>query len=79
MGLFMTLEWKQMLRSRWMQLVAVLFVVVFTAISLIQQMALPTEGFTRQTASFLNLLLFLLRLLINKTGTRRMQFFIAFN
>lgn len=69
MGLFMTLEWKQMLRSRWMQLVAVLFVVIFTAISLIQQMALPTEGFTRQTASFLNLLLFLLPLFTLTIGS----------
>lgn len=69
MGLFITLEWKQMLRSRWMQLVAVLFVVVFAAISLIQQMALPSEGFTRQTASFLNLLLFLLPLFTLTIGS----------
>ena len=69
MGLFISLEWKQMLRSRWMQLVAVLFIVVFAAISLIQQMALPVEGFTRQTASFLNLLLFLLPLFILAIGS----------
>lgn len=69
MALFIKLEWKQMLRSRWMQLVAVLFVVVFAAISLIQQMALPTDGFTRQTASFLNLLLFLLPLFTLTIGS----------
>lgn len=59
------LEWKQMLRSRWMQLVGLLFTFVFTAIVVIQQMAMPdVTGFTRQTASFLNVLLFLLPLFI---------------
>ncbi len=69
MGLFIQMEWKQMLRSRWMQLVALLFVVIFAAISLIQQMALPVEGFTRQMASFLNLLLFLLPLFTLTIGS----------
>ncbi|MEK5529193.1 ABC transporter permease [Viridibacillus sp. FSL H8-0123] len=69
-GLFIRLEWKQMLRSRWMQLVAVLFVFVFAAISIIQQIALPDmNNFTRQTASFLNLLLFLLPLFILTIGS----------
>lgn len=63
LGKLITLEWKQMLRSRWLQLVAVLFIFVFVSIVMIQQLALPDiEGFTRQTASFLNLLLFLLPL-----------------
>lgn len=59
-----------MLRSRWMQSVALLFVFVFASISLIQQIALPNDlGFTRQTASFLNLLLFLLPLFILTIGS----------
>ncbi|MED3661817.1 ABC transporter permease subunit [Ureibacillus sp. FSL K6-8385] len=63
LGKLIVLEWKQMLRSRWLQLVAVLFIFVFVSIVMIQQLALPDiEGFTRQTASFLNLLLFLLPL-----------------
>ena len=58
-----------MLRSRWMQLVAILFVFIFAAISLIQQIGSPNvDGFTRQTASFLNLLLFLLPLFILTIG-----------
>lgn len=53
LGKFILLEWKQMLRSRWLQLVAILFIFVFVAIVMIQQLALPDiEGFTRQTASF---------------------------
>ncbi|MBK3496222.1 ABC transporter permease subunit [Viridibacillus sp. YIM B01967] len=69
-ALFIRLEWKQMLRSRWMQLVAVLFVLIFAAISLIQQIALPDgSSFTRQTASFLNLLLFLIPLFILTIGS----------
>lgn len=69
-GMLMKLEWKQMLRSRWMQLVGVLFIFVFTAIVVIQQMALPdSEGFTRQTASFLNVLLFLLPLFLLTIGS----------
>ncbi|HWI48329.1 MAG TPA: ABC transporter permease subunit [Rummeliibacillus sp.] len=68
--LFIRLEWRQMLRSRWMQSVALLFVFVFASISLIQQIALPNDlGFTRQTASFLNLLLFLLPLFILTIGS----------
>ena len=59
-----------MLRSRWMQSVALLFVFVFASISLIQQVALPNGlGFTRQTAGFLNLLLFLLPLFILTIGS----------
>lgn len=68
--MFITLEWKQMLRSRWLQLVALLFIFVFVAIVMIQQMALPDiEGFTRQTASFLNVLLFLLPLFTLTIGS----------
>lgn len=69
-GKLIALEWKQMLRSRWLQLVAILFVFVFVAIVMIQQLALPDiEGFTRQTASFLNLLLFLLPLFTLTIGS----------
>ena len=54
------LECKQLLRSRWIQIVTVLFAIIFTAILMIQHLALPdTNGFTRQTASLLNILLFL--------------------
>lgn len=68
--MFIALEWKQMLRSRWMQLVGMLFTFVFTAIVIIQQMAMPdATGFTRQTASFLNILLFLLPLFILTIGS----------
>ena len=68
--MFIVLEWKQMLRSRWMQLVGMLFTFVFVAIVVIQQMALPdASGFTRQTASFLNILLFLLPLFILTIGS----------
>ncbi|WP_431028157.1 ABC transporter permease subunit [Lysinibacillus sp. LZ02] len=68
--MFITLEWRQMLRSKWLLLVALLFAVVFVAIVMIQQMALPdVEGFTRQTASFLNLLLFLLPLFALTIGS----------
>lgn len=64
------LEWKQMLRSRWMQMVGVLFTFIFTSIIVIQQMALPaTDTFSRQSASFLNLLLFLLPLFILTIGS----------
>ena len=68
--MFVKIELKQILRSRWMQLVAFLFTFVFVAIIVIQQMALPDmEGFTRQTASFLNVLLFLLPLFILTIGS----------
>lgn len=68
--MFIKLEWKQMLRSRWLQLVAILFIFVFIAIIMIQQMALPNiDGFTRQTASFLNVLLFLLPLFTLTIGS----------
>ncbi|WP_338654688.1 ABC transporter permease subunit [Lysinibacillus sp. Y5S-8] len=68
--MFVKIELKQILRSRWMQLVAFLFTFVFVAIIVIQQMALPDiEGFTRQTASFLNVLLFLLPLFIVSIGS----------
>lgn len=53
-----------------MQSVALLFVFVFASVSLIQQIALPNDlGFTRQTAGFLNLLLFLLPLFILTIGS----------
>jgi Cu-processing system permease protein len=59
-----------MLRSRWMQLVALLFVFVFASVSLIQQMALPeVEGFTRQSAAALNLQLFLFPLFLLTIGS----------
>lgn len=68
--MFVKIELKQILRSRWMQLVAFLFTFVFVAIVVIQQMALPDiEGFTRQTASFLSVLLFLLPLFILTIGS----------
>lgn len=68
--MFVKIELKQILRSRWMQLVAFLFTFVFVAIIVIQQMALPDiEGFTRQTASFLSVLLFLLPLFIITIGS----------
>lgn len=68
--MFIQLEWKQMLRSRWMQLVGALFTFMFVAVVVIQQMALPdSSGFTRQTASFLNILLFLLPLFILTIGS----------
>ena len=64
------LECKQLLRSRWTQIVTVLFSVVFTAILMIQHMALPeTSGFTRQTASLINILLFLLPLFMLTIGS----------
>ena len=64
------LECKQLLRSRWIQIVTVLFSVVFTAILMIQHMALPeTSGFTRQTASMINILLFLLPLFMLTIGS----------
>jgi len=68
--MFVKIELKQILRSHWMQLVAFLFTFVFVAIIVIQRMALPDmEGFTRQTASFLNVLLFLLPLFIITIGS----------
>lgn len=68
--MFVKIELKQILRSHWMQLVAFLFTFVFVAIIVIQRMALPdVEGFTRQTASFLNVLLFLLPLFIITIGS----------
>ncbi len=64
------LECKQLLRSRWIQIVTILFAIVFTAILMIQHLALPeTEGFTRQTASLLNILLFLLPLFMLTIGS----------
>lgn len=64
------LECKQLLRSRWIQIVTVLFTIVFTAILMIQHLALPdTGGFTRQTASLLNILLFLLPLFMLTIGS----------
>lgn len=64
------LEYKQLLRSRWIQIVTVLFAIVFTAILMIQHLAMPdTTGFTRQTASLLNILLFLLPLFMLTIGS----------
>ncbi|MCP1144848.1 ABC transporter permease [Lysinibacillus endophyticus] len=64
------LEYKQLLRSRWIQIVTILFAIVFTAILMIQHLAMPdTTGFTRQTASLLNILLFLLPLFMLTIGS----------
>ena len=64
------LECKQLIRSRWIQIVTILFTIVFTAILMIQHLALPdTKGFTRQTASLLNILLFLLPLFMLTIGS----------
>lgn len=64
------LETKQLIRSRWIQIVTILFAIVFTAILMIQHLALPeTSGFTRQTASLLNILLFLLPLFMLTIGS----------
>ena len=64
------LECKQLIRSRWIQIVTILFTIVFTAILMIQHLALPdTTGFTRQTASLLNILLFLLPLFMLTIGS----------
>jgi len=64
------LECKQLLRSRWIQIVTILFAIVFTAILMIQHLALPdTTGFTRQTASLINILLFLLPLFMLTIGS----------
>ncbi|MER2000737.1 MAG: ABC transporter permease subunit [Lysinibacillus sp.] len=63
------LEMKQLIRSKWLQIVTVLFVVTFTAVLLIQQLAMPNvEGFTRQSAALLNVLLFLLPLFMLTIG-----------
>lgn len=64
------LECKQLLRSRWIQIVTLLFAIVFSAILMIQHLALPsTTSFTRQTASLLNILLFLLPLFMLTIGS----------
>lgn len=64
------LECKQLIRSRWIQIVTILFAIVFTAILMIQHLAMPdTTGFTRQTASLLNILLFLLPLFMLTIGS----------
>lgn len=63
------LESKQLLRSRWIQIVTLLFAVVFTSILMIQHLAMPTTGFNRQTASLLNILLFLLPLFMLTIGS----------
>ncbi|WP_083998328.1 ABC transporter permease [Caryophanon tenue] len=64
------LEMKQLVRSRWIQIVTVLFAIVFTAILMIQYLAVPQVGnFTRQTASLLNILLFLLPLFMLTIGS----------
>ncbi|MFP8783285.1 ABC transporter permease [Planococcus plakortidis] len=67
---FMRLEWRQMLRSRWLQLVGLLFVFVFTAVMAIQQLALPaSSGFSRQAAAMFNVQLFLLPLFLLTIGS----------
>lgn len=64
------LECRQLLRSKWLQIVTFLFVVVFTAILMIQHLAMPdVTGFTRQTAALLNILLFLLPLFMLTIGS----------
>lgn len=64
------LECKQLIRSKWIQIVTILFTIVFTTILMIQHLALPdTKGFTRQTASLLNILLFLLPLFMLTIGS----------
>lgn len=69
-GQMILLECKQLLRSRWIQIVTLLFAIVFSAILMIQHLALPsTGGFTRQTASLLNILLFLLPLFMLTIGS----------
>lgn len=63
------LECKQLIRSRWIQIVTILFAIIFTAILMIQHLALPvTDAFTRQTASLLNILLFMLPLFMLTIG-----------
>ncbi|MEK4229502.1 ABC transporter permease [Solibacillus sp. FSL H8-0538] len=67
---FIALECKQLFRSRWIQIVSVLFTVLFTSIIVIQQLAMPDiEGFSRQTAALLNGLLFLLPLFLLTLGS----------
>ena len=67
---FIQLEMKQLIRSKWLQIVTILFVVTFTSVLMIQQIAMPdAEGFTRQSAAMLNVLLFLLPLFILTIGS----------
>ncbi|OKL36962.1 ABC transporter permease [Domibacillus mangrovi] len=64
------LECKQLVRSKWVQIVTVLFVVIFISILMIQHLAMPdVTGFTRQSASLLNILLFLLPLFMLTIGS----------
>lgn len=64
------LESKQLFRSKWIQIVTILFAIIFTAILMIQHLALPDSGgYTRQTASLLNILLFILPLFILTIGS----------
>ena len=63
------LEMKQLVRSKWLQIVTLLFVVTFTSVLLIQQLAIPeAQGFSRQSAALLNVLLFLLPLFMLSIG-----------
>lgn len=63
------LEMKQLIRSKWLQIVTLLFVITFSAVLLIQQLAMPdVEGFTKQSAALLNVLLFLLPLFMLTIG-----------
>lgn len=67
---FIQLEMKQLIRSKWLQIVTLLFVVTFSSVLIIQQIAMPgAEGFTRQTAAMLNVLLFLLPLFLLTIGS----------
>ncbi|MBT2583261.1 ABC transporter permease subunit [Planococcus sp. ISL-109] len=59
-----------MLRSRWLQLVGLLFVFVFAAVMTIQQLAVPpSAGFSRQAAAMFNVQLFLLPLFLLTIGS----------
>lgn len=67
---FIFLEMKQLVRSKWLQILTVLFVVTFSSVLIIQQMAMPeADGFTRQSAAILNVLLFLLPLFLLTIGS----------
>ncbi|MGM0896594.1 MAG: ABC transporter permease [Bacillota bacterium] len=69
-GGFTRLEWRQMIRSRWLQLVGLLFVFVFSAVMAIQQLAIPpSAGFSRQAAAMFNVQLFLLPLFLLTIGS----------
>ena len=63
MGAFLHFEIKKIIRSRSVLIFGVLFSVLLAAITIVQLYTLPiTSGFTRYSASFLNVTLFLLPL-----------------